>query len=201
MWCFAAPTSNVFSAAGREPPDMLQWAFRHGVMWLAVAIIASAALDTLDTMYDPEGRASVQAGQPLAAAPKKPSADSDSGSRSTTIRSGSDGHFIATADVDGADIQFLVDTGATGVVLTPEDAERVGITVLDGDFTLNFHTANGVVRAAPVTLRRVRIGSLVVHDVDAAVNEVSMGVSLLGVSFLSRLDGYQVRGDQLVLYW
>jgi aspartyl protease family protein len=180
---------------------MLQWAFRHVVMWLAVAIIASAALDTLASLKDRDGRASGQAAHADAAAPKRPSVDSDPGSRSTTIRSGSDGHFIATADVDGADIQFLVDTGATGVVLTPEDAARVGITVLDRDFTLNFHTANGVVRAAPVTLRRVRIGSLVVHDVDAAVNEVSMGVSLLGVSFLSRLDGYQVRGDQLVLYW
>lgn len=174
---------------------MLGWAIRQLGLWTAALVGLVLAVDAL------------RAPPPTPSALAKPSAPAsapiatDASGRSTNIRSGTDGHFVAAADVDGTDVRFLVDTGASSVVLTPEDAERIGLRVSERDFTLVYHTANGTVRAAPVTLRHVRIGSLVVRDVEAAVNEVSIGISLLGMSFLSRLDGYQVQGNQLILYW
>ena len=105
------------------------------------------------------------------------------------------------ADVDGADIRFMVDTGATEVVLTPEDAARIGFDLRARNFTRQFKTAGGVIRAAPVTLRRIRIGHLVLRDVEAWVNESPLFVSLLGMSFLRRLDGYEVQDGKLILYW
>ncbi|NWG72975.1 MAG: TIGR02281 family clan AA aspartic protease, partial [Parvularculaceae bacterium] len=69
------------------------------------------------------------------------------------------------------------------------------------EYTLKYRTASGIVHAAPVTLREISIGALTVRDVEAAVNSRSIGVSLLGISFLQRLDGYAVERDSLVLTW
>jgi aspartyl protease family protein len=114
---------------------------------------------------------------------------------------GTGGHFVLEAMVNGAPIRFLVDTGASNVVLDPEDAERAGLRASRLRFTQTFHTANGNVRGAPVTLRELRIGQFSLYDLDASVNEVSLGISLLGMAFLSRLDSYEVRGDRLILRW
>ena len=112
-----------------------------------------------------------------------------------------DGHFYVEADVNGARIRFLVDTGATFVALSPADAQSAGLQVFDSDYTLRSNTANGVTRVAPVTLRQVELDQLQVFDVRAVVVEKPMPVSLLGMSFLSRLQGYETRNDELVLRW
>jgi aspartyl protease family protein len=179
---------------------MLNWVFKQIMLWTALALVASFGLEHLGARLPwsgPESGTAVAAGATAVATPPP----SNGGSRATTIRAGDRGHFFAVADVDGAEIRFLVDTGASGVVLSPEDAERIGLRLSDSDYSLRFQTAGGIVRAAPVTLRQVRIGQMAIYGVEAAVNESSMGVSLLGVSFLSRLDGYQVQGDRLILYW
>jgi aspartyl protease family protein len=118
-----------------------------------------------------------------------------------TVRAGHHGHFLVEAKVDGAPVRFMVDTGASLVVLSPEDAKRAGLHVRDHHFTQKLHTAGGIVRAAPVTLREVRIGHLTVRNVEATVNEQPLDTSLLGMTFLSRLDGYRVEGDKLILEW
>ena len=69
------------------------------------------------------------------------------------------------------------------------------------DFSIPVQTANGLVCVAPVTLRDVRIGQFKVRKVKAAINGSPMGISLLGNSFLSRLPGYEVRDDRLVIHW
>ena len=112
-----------------------------------------------------------------------------------------DGHFYVEADVNGVRIRFLVDTGATFVALSPNDARSAGLQVFDSDYTLRSNTANGVTRVAPVTLRQVELDQLQVFDVRAVVVEKPMPVSLLGMSFLSRLQGYETRNDELVLRW
>jgi len=116
-----------------------------------------------------------------------------------SIRAGAGGHFIVEAEVDGADIRFLVDTGASDVVLTPADARRLGIDLATLKFTRTYRTANGIVQGAPIRLRRIRIGDIVVDDVRASVNGAAMKRSLLGMSFLGRLRGYEVRDGQLML--
>ena len=118
-----------------------------------------------------------------------------------TIKAGNGGHFLVDGTVDGVAVRFLVDTGATRVVLTPEDAKRIGLHVRDRHFTQKSRTAGGIVRAAPVTLRELRIDHLTMRDVEASVNEAPIGISLLGMTFLSRLDGYRVEGDKLILEW
>jgi aspartyl protease family protein len=117
------------------------------------------------------------------------------------IRAGEGGHFLVDANVDGATVRFLVDTGATRVVLSPEDAERIGFHLRDRQFTERYRTAGGTVRAAPVTIRDLRIGQLALREVEASVNEQPIGISLLGMTFLNRLDGYRVEGDRLILDW
>jgi len=115
------------------------------------------------------------------------------------IRAGKHGHFVAEATVDGTDIRFLVDTGASDVVLSPADAKRLGFDPARLQFSKFYRTANGTVRGAPVRLSEMRIGPIRVTDVRASVNEADMNRSLLGMSFLSRLSGYAVEGDKLIL--
>lgn len=132
--------------------------------------------------------------------PKTQEAVADSGDQ-LMIRAGQGGHFFVTAYVNGREIDFLVDTGASTVALSREDAAALGFHPHNLDFSHVYRTANGIARAAPVTLNEIMIEHLSVYDVDAAVMEGEMGHSLLGMSFLNRLSGYQVRADTLYLYW
>ena len=130
------------------------------------------------------------------------SGDGDSaGDREVVIRRAPNGHFLLEAVVNGVPIRFLVDTGASDVVLSAADAGRLRLNPGKLRYTREYQTANGVVRAAPITLREVRLGQLEVYDVEASVNEAPMSLSLLGMSFLERLNGYAVRGERLVLQW
>ena len=110
------------------------------------------------------------------------------------------GHIILDAAVDGASVRFLVDTGASLVTLTPADAEAAGVTPRELVFNHRVSTANGSARMAPVTLREVRIGQLSIHDVPASVLE-NLNISLLGMSFLSRLQSYEMRDGKLTIAW
>lgn len=116
-----------------------------------------------------------------------------------TFRAGADGHFSVEAEVDGTRVDFLVDTGASTIVLSPRDARRVGFDPDKLSFTRTFSTANGNVQGASVRLERIRIGTIVMADVPASVNGAPMDRSLLGMSFLSRLSGYAVENGVLTL--
>jgi len=115
------------------------------------------------------------------------------------VRRAADGHFYMRALVNGTEVRFLVDTGAGGTVLDPRDALRVGIDPARLGFTQSFRTANGVVRGAPVTLESLRLGPVTFRDVQASVNEVPLGTSLLGVSTLSRFKRWRVEDGTLTL--
>ncbi|RMD62666.1 MAG: TIGR02281 family clan AA aspartic protease [Alphaproteobacteria bacterium] len=111
------------------------------------------------------------------------------------------GHFIVTATVDGAEVQFLIDTGATLVVLGREDAERVGLDPAALDYDARIETANGAIMAARVTLEEIRFGDLETFDIPALVTRAPLPASLLGMSFLNRLAGYEVGEEGLILRW
>jgi clan AA aspartic protease (TIGR02281 family) len=117
------------------------------------------------------------------------------------VAAGPSGHFLIDAWVNGEPVTFLVDTGASDIVLTLDDARRIGLEPRTLAFTQRFATANGEVRGAPVVLREIRVGQFRVFDVSASVNEAALEVSLLGMSFLEQLSGYEVRGDRLILRW
>jgi aspartyl protease family protein len=121
------------------------------------------------------------------------------GKGSVSFEAGPDGQFLIEATVDSTPMIFLVDTGASGVVLTLEDAERLGYDPEDLDFSNSYATANGGVMGAPIVLPEIAIGPIRMDDVAAAVNGAPMPYSLLGVSFLDRLKSYEVKDGILTL--
>jgi aspartyl protease family protein len=139
------------------------------------------------------------------AAPVAPSAPARSEARpapnALVYRADGSGHFLVDGSVNGAPVRFLVDTGATAVTLSPEDARAAGLARAELDFSETVTTAHGVARAAATTLRDVRLQQLELDDVPALVMEQSMPVSLLGMSFLKRLNGYSIRDGVLTMEW
>jgi aspartyl protease family protein len=120
--------------------------------------------------------------------------------RTVEIRAGRHGHFFASAEINGRSIDVMVDSGASIVALSYDDARRAGVHVRNSDFTQRVSTANGLARVAPVVLDRVSIGDITVRNVSAAVGEPgSMATSLLGMSFLGRLQRVDMRAGTLVL--
>lgn len=116
------------------------------------------------------------------------------------VRRRLDGHFAVRGAVNGETMTLLVDTGASTVVLTPTDAARAGIDTRNLKFNAAVHTANGTTYAAPVRLRSIAVGPLVVHNVDALVARPgSLKENLLGMSFLRRLRSYEFSKDFLTL--
>jgi aspartyl protease family protein len=116
-----------------------------------------------------------------------------------TIAEGRDGGFYVFADVQGAEVKFLVDTGASQIVLSPQDARRAGIDVDSLRFDQPAETANGVVMGAPVRLSSIAVGSIRFGDMPAVVNRAEMRTSLLGMTFLRRLESFEFRGRRLLL--
>ncbi|MEM6408236.1 MAG: TIGR02281 family clan AA aspartic protease [Pseudomonadota bacterium] len=110
-----------------------------------------------------------------------------------------DGHFYLTLTVGDTPIEFIVDTGATDVVLSKEDAARVGIDPDELLFSGRAMTANGMVRTAQVRLQDVSIGGIEEGTVRASVNEGELFGSLLGMSYLERYQSIEIRGDRLIL--
>lgn len=128
-------------------------------------------------------------------------APNDDGGYELVIPAGPNGHFMLGAQVNGVDIEFMVDTGASTVVLSAADAASLDLNLDLLEFNQTFETANGKVRGAAVILREMRIEDLEFEGVNSTVIDVEMSRSLLGMSFLSRLDSYEVVGNQLILRW
>ncbi len=110
-----------------------------------------------------------------------------------------DGHYHLTAEVNGAPIRFIVDTGASDIVLTRADALRAGLDPEALIYTGTARTANGTVRTAPVRLETVRLGPFTDAGVRAVVNEGEMPRSLLGMRYLDRFARVEMVGGQMRL--
>jgi aspartyl protease family protein len=110
-----------------------------------------------------------------------------------------DGHYYLTADVNGEPVRFVVDTGATQIVLSKSDARRVGLDVDDLVYLGRAYTANGEVRTAPVKLDTVSIGPIKDSNVRAVVNDGAMEGSLLGMEYLQRFSSVEIGGGKLIL--
>jgi aspartyl protease family protein len=120
--------------------------------------------------------------------------------RSVEIARGQAGNFLVTTQVNGARTSMILDTGASSVVLTYDAAKAAGLPLEVLSYSVPVDTANGRTRAAPVTLQTIAIGGIVERDVSALIAQPGqLRQSLLGMSFLNRLEGWEVRGDRLVL--
>jgi aspartyl protease family protein len=110
------------------------------------------------------------------------------------------GHFRADALVNGRHVRFMVDTGASDVALTMEDAQRLGIDISALRFTTPYQTANGIVYGARFKLDSVQVADITVRNVEASITQgAGMAESLLGMSFLGELASVEVKGEKLVL--
>jgi aspartyl protease family protein len=116
-----------------------------------------------------------------------------------TIKRGYGGHFFTDADVAGRSLNFVVDTGATTVALSRDDAERLGVDVENLAFDHQAQTAAGVTRVAQTMLPQLRIGDIQVLNVPAVVLDEQTGIALLGQSFLGRIDKVSIEGDTMTL--
>ena len=182
----------VFVGAGL----IVHWRARPGLaigqaaLWLAIGGLIFAA-------YSFRGEAGALwnrlAGEML------PHSGVGGGDGSITFAARKDGHFVVEADVDGVDVRFLVDTGASHVILSAGDARRLGFELPALDFTRAYRTAGGIVFGAPVVLGAVIIGPIRLDGVQASVGGPGLGQSLLGMSFLNRLASYRVADGRLTL--
>ncbi len=109
------------------------------------------------------------------------------------------GQFEVFGRVDGARVQFLVDTGASDIVLSPQDAQRLGIDVSKLDFDRDYETANGSGRGAAFTVASLSIGPITFTDVPVSINAAPMTTSLLGAPFFRRLKSFEIRDGKLYL--
>jgi aspartyl protease family protein len=164
------------------------------ILAAAVLAIGGFAARTLD-------QAAMQ--QPAHAAAVQSQADTlrpATSSRSLTLESGRDGHFPVEARIEGRRIDFIVDTGASLVILREWDAGQAGFRPMRSDYTATVSTANGKIKAAPFKLDRIEVGGITVYDVPALVlPDDALGKNLLGMSFLSRLKRYEVANGRMVL--
>ena len=128
------------------------------------------------------------------------------GERKIEIEMDRAGRFRLDADVNGKNITFVVDTGATDIVLSPEDSNKLGFHTDLLNYDLRARTAGGIVRVARVVLNQISVGEFgfgrfTLRNVDALINEKQMRFSLLGMSFLKRLRSFEVRNNRLVMRW
>jgi aspartyl protease family protein len=116
-----------------------------------------------------------------------------------TIRKAADGEYWANGVVNGAKVRFLVDTGASAVALTPDDARKLGFDMASLNYGYRVVTAGGSTRAAAVKLTSVTVAGAKLSDVDALVIEKGLDTSLLGMSYLGRLASFQATREALIL--
>jgi aspartyl protease family protein len=175
--------------AGQALRDMLMWSL------LGVAVVtgynyrerlASFGHQVLSDLLPPDSplRADTQVEQ----------------ERSVRIRKRPDGHFMVHTEANGVTLQMLVDTGASTVVLRPEDGRRLGFEVEQLRYVVPVQTANGTTYAAGVRLNSLSVGRIKMNNVEALIaRRGALRENLLGMSFLNRLNSYEFSGEYLTL--
>lgn len=161
--------------------------------YTAIALVGAAcAITGARALTTPPGEPRALVAQPVAAhAP-------DAGQAASIVKS-ADGHYWAEAEVNGRGVRFLVDTGASAVALTPEDARRLGFDPAGLDYAFDVSTANGKARAARIELASVSVAGARVREVEAFVIERGLDTSLLGMTYLGRLSRFEATRNALIL--
>lgn len=110
-----------------------------------------------------------------------------------------DGHFYVNLEINNQPIKFMIDTGASDIVISINEAKRIGINVDNLNFNKIYQTANGKSFGASINLDKVQFGNATLHNIKASVNNGDMGTSLLGMSFLRLFTKYEFYQDKLIL--
>jgi len=170
--------------------DRLTKALEAAVLWIVIALLLMLGYTYRFQLHDIADQVMAEL---------IPGRIADSG-RTVALARAQSSDFQITTDINGHSIPMILDTGASSVVLTNEAAKAVGLPVEVIKYTVNIATANGHTKAAEVTLDRLAVGSIVERSVPALIAQPGqLKTSLLGMSFLNRLQSWEVRGDKLVL--
>jgi clan AA aspartic protease (TIGR02281 family) len=213
----ASDKTRPLSAPDRRLEDVISWAIRQVVVWGIVAVLLYSVVGTrlTELMRPPDPGVPVTAAPPPPVMEEPPSLSASVAAkpqpvgtqfngerpvRALAFHAKRDGHVWLRAFVNNAPVIFIVDTGATHVALSLRDAQAAGLDNGRLVYRGFSSTANGLVRVAPVRLRELRIGEFTTTDVEAEVLD-NLGVSLLGQSFLNRLDSYEMHDGVLTFTW
>jgi aspartyl protease family protein len=179
-------TAGAFRARRRLRAQHL----RYAVIWIGIVALLAIGFTYQDELADAGRRLRVAAsgGDPVAL-----------GDRQVVVPQGPDGHYWLVARVNGQRVRFMVDTGATETVLSPEDARRIGLPMEGLRYDREAQTANGIGYGAALVVDRFEVGPIALSDFPMVVNQAPMGTSLLGMSFLRRLASFHFEGRQLIL--
>jgi aspartyl protease family protein len=186
-------TVAVAVAAGFAGRGTLSQAVRHAMSWMVVIAVLAVGYSMRDRLE------LVFRGVMAELAPGSALIE-DANAKEVTVVRAAGGHFRVPTRVNGVAISMLLDTGASVVTLTHDDAEKAGIPVERLNYTVTVYTANGVTTAAPVEIEAMSIGSIQRRRISALVaRDGTLDGSLLGMSYLETLSQFAVRGDRLVL--
>lgn len=165
---------------------------KHAAIWLAVVAVLALGFAYRDVFSGVGQRLQLafSAGDPVA-----------TGEHELTIPQNDQGAFVVVGKVNGQRVVFVVDTGATSTVLSPDDARRLGVAVDSLHYGDAVETANGMGYSAPYTAQRLEVGPIAFDDFPVAINQAPMSSSLLGLTFLRRLRSFEHRDGQLILRW
>jgi len=178
--------SSVLAFARANPKSAL----RYGAIWVAIFVVVTG-------LFAFKNDAAYIGQRFMGALSPTQGVAHDDGTLS--FDAGPDGHFRIQALVNGGRVTFMVDTGATDVVLAPDDARRIGIDPATLVFDQFAETANGTVGGAAIRLDSLVVGSIEMNRLPATVNGADMSESLLGMAFLNRLHGWRVENGVLTL--
>lgn len=179
----------------------------EAVLWLAIFMIALVAFFYLDDHISAylaekpsnQSEAHQQSSGSAEAENVTGNQQEDAGYGRVVLHAGRSGHFEVKAYINDNSINLMADTGATYVVLTYEDADTLGLAD-NLNYSASARTANGVSRVAPIMLDSVEVGDIQVDKVRAFVaEEGKLNRSLLGMSFIGRLESFQMSGSELIL--
>jgi aspartyl protease family protein len=195
-WAYVA-YATVFllaAAAGltRLRRDALKRHLRDVAIWAVIVAALALGAAYRHELSDVPGRLNMAfgGGAPVAL-----------GEHELAVGQDASGAYVVVGAVNGQRVRFIVDTGATETVLSPDDARRVGAPMTTLRYTDAAQTANGVGYSAAYMADRLEVGSIRFDDFDVAVNQAPMSHSLLGMTFLNRLESFEFRGGKLILRW
>ncbi|MEZ5690785.1 MAG: TIGR02281 family clan AA aspartic protease [Rickettsiales bacterium] len=161
---------------------------KYTVAWLAIIMLLVIGYSYRDVFLNSRIGTELIPARPLL-----------SGDGNVVIKLSQNGHFHINAKVNGKYVNFMIDTGASDVVLNRRDAERVGIPLSSLSFSKIYSTANGITTGAPVKLDSLQLGDFTLNNFPASVNKGDLDSSLLGMSALQALGGFRVDGDIMII--
>lgn len=178
-------------------PRLQEWRriLRDSMLWVLIILVFMVGFTYRYELQDVGSRltSGLIPGSPI-------SSTSLEGREQVTLIKDNDGHYRASALVDGVNIDFLVDTGASAIVLSHEDALAAGVNPSTLRFNIIVSTANGETRTARFRFSEISLGGIKRENISAMVAQKGdLDTSLLGMTFLGDLSGFQIKGDRLIL--